>query len=327
MAQTKAAEAKRRLIQLLRANPEGLTAAELVRRAGISAPTLTRARQQLMREGAPLEYVAASRRWVLRGPWSSPLEDPQPEDLTALMIGKALLEPLVEAEITARLERIVEDLDQLLREHAGVGPLSNVPRPGSISTTVTMATTVQPQILWPMLGALRRSVVRIDYVSGWSGKQSFYDIEPWGLRLVDGAMYVRAYSRAHSEPRTFNMALVRSCAVTGNKSSAAPPLHEDVWSDGDPAYGIDNHEPGVATVRLRGPVARWASHFRWHSAEVVKQIGDGDLFERSVPYRSRREFARKLLSVIDAVVSIEPQELEDEVTGYIEAFLGRSIKK
>jgi predicted DNA-binding transcriptional regulator YafY len=321
MSESKRAIAKRRIIELLSGHPEGMSLDELARRIGIPEPTVRRAKADLVDDGAELEYVEATRGWVLRSPYHSPLHAPRRDDLIALMIGRALLEPLVDDEVHERLTRLIEEMDQRVRTQSEPVQL---PKDGSITRTVTMATAVDPGILRRLLDALRRRVVRIEYRAPWSGNTGYYVVEAWGLRLVDGAAYLRGYSRDHGEPRTFNVASIRGCTSLDEPPRERVPIPSEVWDAGDPAFGIDQHEPGVAVVRLRGPVARWAETFRWHSSETVEQLGD-DLYERRLPYRSRREFARKLLTVLDAIVSVEPPELAAEIDGYVAAWHARSI--
>ena len=102
MSETKRDTAKRRIIELLCASPEGMSLEELVRRIGVGEGTVRRAKDELAADGAKLEYVEATRAWVLSSPYHSPLHAPRREDLIALMIGQALLALLVDEQVRER---------------------------------------------------------------------------------------------------------------------------------------------------------------------------------------------------------------------------------
>lgn len=143
---------------------------------------------------------------------------------------------------------------------------------------------------------------------------AWQEIEPWELRVHDGAVYLRAWARGPAEARTFRLAHIE--AVEDAEGSRRPPP-SDVWGDESPAFGIDRDRPGTAVIRLRGPVARWVAHVVWHPGEQDVWLEPDELLERTVAYRSCRELARRLASVLDGIESIEPQQLREEVVGLV----------
>ena len=98
------------------------------------------------------------------------------------------------------------------------------------------------------------------------------------------------------------------------------PTGKALWGNEDPAYGIDHDRPDVAVLRIRGPVARWVHSMQFHPSQQDTWIVDGELLERRVAYGSCREFARRVLSIIDAVESIEPAALREQVLANLRAF-------
>ena len=72
-----------------------------------------------------------------------------------------------------------------------------------------------------------------------------------------------------------------------------------------------------------GTVARWVSRMQWDPAQQDRWVEARELLERTVPYHSCREFARRLLSIIDGLEMIEPAELREEVLGRTQGFLER----
>jgi len=53
---------------------------------------------------------------------------------------------------------------------------------------------------------------------------------------------------------------------------------------------------------------------QWHPTQVDRWVVEGEVLERRLRYRSARELARRVASIFDAVRSIEPETLRDEVT-------------
>ena len=131
----------REIMRLLRRSNAGMSLAELTRGAQSKPATVTKAINWLKDQGADIVYEPAARvRKLLNPEFVLPLVDPDAEDVTALRVAAAVVGPLVEPATRRRLERLIEDLDELRREQAGKG----VPGPTAITTGVTLSTSVAP---------------------------------------------------------------------------------------------------------------------------------------------------------------------------------------
>jgi len=293
----------------------GLTKQEIVSKIGnTSSVSVQRALKDLREQhDAQIEYLRQHQRWRLTAPFGMPLQAPECEDLVAVLIAQAILEPLADADLLGRVQRLAEDLDERARRRASS---ERLPSPASVSATLTLGTPVDAGILSKLLTHCRRSVLRIEYVSPWkprsAGRRS-YTIEPWSLRVHDGVAYLRAWGRDAGAPRTFRVAQIETIEPCPEKPNQAVPRSHQIWGDEHPAFGIDHDRPGTAIVRLRGAVARWVARVQWHRGQSDRWIEDDELLERTVAYRSCRELARRLASVLDAIESIEPAELRMEV--------------
>jgi predicted DNA-binding transcriptional regulator YafY len=304
----------------------GATKEDLARVADVSHPSIQRALTWLRDHcDSPVEFDRAAGRWVLRDPhFTLPLTDPDPQDLSAVLFAEALLAPLADEEITARLRRLAEQMDAEMRDR-GRTP-SEGTRPGTLVATLTTGSRTDPSILSVLFGAVGKQVVQIRYASPWSsaGGSRLHDVEPWQLRLHDGNMYLRAYSRTHKEVRSFRVAQIEGAEVIeGLLPRESVPTPDKIWGDHDPAFGIDEDRPGVAVLRIRAPVARWVHHNVWDAGQQDVWIEEGELLERRVAYRSCRELARRLLSLGDALESIAPDELREVVLAHARILVER----
>jgi predicted DNA-binding transcriptional regulator YafY len=271
---------------------------------------------------APLEFVHASKVWkLLDDKFTLPLTDPDPEDLAAVVFASALLQPVADAELNARVKRLVEQMDAAVEE---TQKSPSKVRPKSVTATMTTGTRVDSRLVSKLLQSVGSGVVRIEYDSPWSGTRKTHDVEPWQLRLHDGGMYMRAFSRTTGDARVFRVAQIVHARVLPGQTPREPvPPKNHLWGSADPGFGIDTDRPGVATLRVRGGVARWIANLVWDPGQEDRWIEPGELLERKVPYHSCREFARRLFMVVDGLESIEPAELREEVVSDARAFLAR----
>lgn len=315
--------------ELEKVGSDGATKEELVAAIGnTSGVSVQRALDDLRTvHDAKLEHFGRERRWRLNAPFGMPLIAPDREDLVAILIAQAVLEPFADAELQERLRRLVADLDDLVRSREPAERLRSLPSPAAVSATLTLGTRVDPKLLRTLLGACRRKVLRITYDSPWKplgeGRSS-YEIEPWALRVHDGAAYLRALRCDVGAPRTFRVVQIESAVIVPREPVGRVPAVETIWGDGNPAFGIDDDRGGRAVVRLRGAVARWVHRVRWHPQQVDSWIVEGELLQREVPYRSCREFARRLASVLDGIESIAPEALRAEVEGLVARVPGKA---
>jgi predicted DNA-binding transcriptional regulator YafY len=312
----------------LRANPDGATFKEIQRAVGKakcknSNPHMRRAFNWLRNDcDAPVDFSRKTARWTLTDlDFTLPLLDPTPDDLMAVLFASAVLDPLVNEEMSAHLRRMVENIDAVIRDQSTGGKGEKIVlRANALTATFTAGGRVDAQLLFKLLRAVSEArVLRVQYQSPWRDDSKAYDVEPWQLRVHDGALYLRAFSRSVGEARNFRVAGIEHARVlSGQKPKERRPPPAQVWAD-DPAFGIDEDRPGIATVRVKGPFARWVALDRWHSEQDDKWVDDGKFLQRSLPYRSCREMARKLLMLGDALVGVEPKELRDEVVGHATA--------
>jgi predicted DNA-binding transcriptional regulator YafY len=239
--------------QLERAGERGLTKQELVAAIGASSPqTIQRALDELREtHDGRIRCVGKIHRWRLEAPLAMPLDAPDRDDLLAVLIAQAILEPLLDAALRERIAKLVEELDERVRKRETP---SELPARKAMTSTLTLGTRSDPEILRRLHAACRRKVVRIRYASPWRPAveaAAWQEIEPWALRVHDGAVYLRAWARGPAEARTFRLAHIEAVEdIKGSRRS--PPA--DVWGEESPAFGIDRDRPGVAVIRLRGPV-------------------------------------------------------------------------
>jgi predicted DNA-binding transcriptional regulator YafY len=280
----------------------------------VSGPTVQRALDWLRNQcDAPIEYDPRTNRWTLIDEtFTLPLFDPAPEDLAAVVFATAVIAPLADAALNDRLKRLVEDMDARVRERGEAGEAEF--RANALTATVTTAATVDPSALRALIRAASKRALRLRYRSPWSNSETCHDFEPWQVRVHDGNFYARGYSRTAARAITLRVSQVIAIeALEDAVAMQAVPRGQKLWGEGDPAFGIDEDRPGVATIRVRGATARWIVAERWHEAQIDMWVEPNEILERTVPYRSCREFARRLMLLGDGLEKVSPPELAEEV--------------
>lgn len=295
--------------------PLGLTKHDLLAAIGptnTSLPSIQRALDQLRSDDdANLHYDPQTHRWHLTTPLPLPLEAPAPGDVVAALTAQALAESLGDGDLADRLMKMAEDLDARARTRSSP---TDLPPRKAISCALTLGTRIDAAIFTTILFACRRKQLQIQYASPWTPPVDPIPtqiIEPWALRIMAGGIYLRAWSHKSQHAKTYRLAHVESVEIDPALPTEIPPT--DLWDDAHPAFGIDDDRPDVAVIRLRGGVARHAAKSIWHPSERDRWIGDGhELLERTIAYRSCREFAAHILPYSKGIVSISPRPLFDE---------------
>ncbi len=305
-------EVKTRILERLRSDPGGMSKAELLGSiAGTSAPTVQRALKALESDGVIARDTSRNRWQLVDEAYHLSLDAPDNNDLQAVLIAEAMLGPLVDDDLQSRLRALAEQLDQRIRDR---GPSLPPRRATAVEVSVTSATRFEPQVLTRLLAAVRRQTVLLEYTSPWTQERKRRLVEPWQLRLHDSAWYLRAFDRDAAEPRTFRLAHIHRVSHIPHAGPPRVPVpaRQRIWGRDDPAFGIDHDRPDVARIIVAAPVSHWLRPILWSPAQKDRWL-PGDRLERTVAYRSCREFARTVRAVADAVITIEPEELRNEV--------------
>lgn len=315
----KAIERGARIATLLTKHPEGLAKEQIVRKLGGSSPTVQRAIDAINRENPSLiEYDRSSKTWRITDPsYGDPLLYPQVSDLNAILMARALLGPLADIEVLQRLDLLLEKLDERRAANEPGGSRANR---RAVSASITLGTPVPEKLLKTFLIAVNRTPLRIRFRSTWADREHLATFEPWEVRIHDGAIYARGYWRERHGPYTLRLAQVEDARPLDSRFEHRIPRPSQRWGEGDPAYGIDEDQPGVATLEFVGGVARWVASIRWHPSQEDEWLEPRQRLMRTVPYKSQREFARRLLSVADGLVRVEPFELAEKLHEYVGAF-------
>ncbi|MBL4683732.1 MAG: WYL domain-containing protein, partial [Nannocystaceae bacterium] len=214
-----------RVIRLLQVHPEGLTKAELVAKIGTTPETSQRVLTGLRLDGT-LVRDTKSNVWSLVDPgFSEPLDNPQPQDLEAVLLAEALLGPVADSALRERLRRLAEGIDDRLRSEK-LPTRKRYPTMAreAVAATLSFSTRIDTKVLSRLLRSVRREVVQLRYYSPWDDVESTRVVAPWQIRLLDGVFYLRCWDLEAKEPRTLRVVHILSVSSIPNAGRPEVPV-------------------------------------------------------------------------------------------------------
>ena len=144
--------------------------------------------------------------------------------------------------------------------------------------------------------------VRIEYLTGATGRQSDRVVHPWALVNRFGAWYLVAYCETSSESRVFRVDRIRSAERCDEyfEPPAGVPLDVTPGPGGLP----------VAEVLIRSG-ARSGDDRTWPGATFLPQA-DGTTLVR-IPYQTPEWIARRVVARLGTAEALGPEEVREAV--------------
>ena len=171
----------------------------------------------------------------------------------------------------------------------------------------------------------RRKVCRIVYISFHERKQIQTTIHPLRLMFIGRAWYLIAHSAKHRQVRTFKLARIRKCILTGRtfetpKDADPGEYLGDAWQMIPEGRLYDVH------LRFAPKVAGNVAEVRWHHSQRVDFNDDG-----SADFRAKvdglGEITWWILGYGDQVEVLSPPELRARVAETAQSMLGMYTQK
>ncbi len=267
-----------KIVTILRAHGEGISAQAIADRIGVSKRTVYRD-LQAMEMDAELPIWQDQGRWGMdAGAFLPPLALTLHEAMMLFLAARLLAKTTDEhdTELIGAFVKLAEILPPVLREHvqATVDAFAGTPRNESFTRVFRVLTE----------GWAKRRVVEIDYLTGTydappgapghrRARVRPFLIEPSALTH---ALYLIGWDEEREARRTFKVERILEASLTPRRFEAEPgrsPARDllrawDVISDEDPVEVVIRFEPSVA---------RRAAETRWHPSQETELLSDGSL--------------------------------------------------
>ena len=301
-----------RLIQVLRAHPDGIAPRELAQRVGTSVRTVYRDLTSIDQE-LQVALWSEGGRWGVAGEeFLPPLKLTLSEAMAVFLSARLMVRyaDKYDPDLAAAFGKLEEGLPPALREHVErtLGILAGHQRDERFSRHVRLLTRAWAD----------RRVVEIDYDPprysryGAAGERRRAVVHPYLLEpsLQTHALYLIGWDETRDGLRTFKVERIQDVALTARTFD---PPEGGIEASLRRAWDIIADQPEVTVVlRFAPEVAGRVEEATWHPTQQVERGADGSL-RWSATVAGTIEIRLWILSWGDEVEVLEPGALRDDV--------------
>ena len=267
-----------RVVQLLRAHPDGMAIDEIARRVGMSKRTVYRDLTAIERE-IEIKVWSEDGHWGLADEGFLPPLKLTLDEAMAVVLSARLMARYADKydpDLASAFEKLGGVLPPVLGEHVArtLDVLSKHPRDERFGRHVRLLTKAWAE----------RRIVSLDYEPARYGRDSAartarvrpYLIEP---SLQTHALYLVGFDETRGAVRTFKVERIRDMSVTPDRFD---PPDEGIEGMFDRAWDIiADQEPVDVVIRFAPNVAARVQEARWHPSQQVSVEADGSLVWRA----------------------------------------------
>ena len=290
----------------------------LAERLEVSRRTIERDIEQLRDFfGAPIAYDRKRRGYWYDRPFNLPRATLRQGELAVLLIGQRLLQELAGTPYAAQARALMEKLPLLLGEEVSVD-LSSFDHddfsfglrrlrgdPGLVAGRFEL-----------LHGAIETGrTVRMVYRAAGSGKTTEREVEPYHLRMEDGAWYLIGHCRLRGEPRIF--ALDRMVSVERTEETFVWPESFSIQDYLGHSWSMERGTDRVVRAVFDAAQAVWVRERTWQEGQKLRELPDGGV-ELTVRASGLEGIKRWLLGFGRHARVIEPEELREMMKREVE---------
>ena len=155
-----------------------------------------------------------------------------------------------------------------------------------------------------------RRIVDMKYYSAGRNVTTRRKIEPYHLRLVDGAWYCIGFCQERQEVRTFAMDRILSLAITDEEFEIPETFSIEEYL-GD-SWVIERGTPRRISIEFDSSQVPYLREKQWHHSQEINTLSDGG-FRMTVTTGSLGEIMRWVLSLGSHAKVIEPEDLRQQI--------------
>ena len=268
-----------KIAMILRAHPEGIGAAAIADRVGVSKRTVYRDLAGMERD-AGLPIWEEGGRWGLdSGAFLPPLDLTLHEAMMLYLAARVLSKTSDEydSELIGAFVKLAEILPPVMREHvqATVDVFASTPRNPTFTRVLRVLTE----------GWASRRVVAIEYDAGAydpSREPRRARVRPHAIEpsALTHALYLIGHDEERGAQRTFKVERIRSASLTPDTFPPDPTATSPARLAR--AWDVIADEPlEQVAVRFSTSVARRVAETRWHPSQRLEPQPDGSLVWRA----------------------------------------------
>lgn len=271
--------------------------------------------------GAPLAYDPSKKGYYYTDEFNLPSMRLREGEAVALLLGQKILsqckgtpfeQSVRDAMNKVRLLMPHEMEDNLLRTMESVSfhvePLRGE-EPKVVRAYETLARAIE-----------ERRTVSMDYFSPSRRRLTERLVDPYHLRLVDGAWYCIGYCHERQEVRTFALDRITRIALTDSSFEVQPGFSiEKYLAD---SLTIERGEPRKVVIEFSPEEAVYIQGRKWHKSQILEVLPDGGL-RMTLTIGGLGEVKRWVMSMGPNAWVREPADLKEEIRRDLQEALKR----
>lgn len=271
--------------------------------------------------GAPIAYDSSKRGYYYTEEFSLPSMRLREGEAVALFLGQKLLaqckgtpfEELVKDAMKKVRLLMPQEIEENLQRTMEVVSFHVEPLRGEEEKVSRAYETLVRAI------EERRSVA-MNYFSAGRGELTHRLMDPYHLRLVEGAWYCIGYCHERREVRTFALDRVQDVEITENHFEVQPGFSiEKYLAD---SLAIERGEPRTVVIEFVPSESVYIQGRTWHKSQKLESLPGGGL-RMTLTVGGLGEVKRWVMSLGANAWVVEPPELREEIRRELEATLGR----
>lgn len=267
--------------------------------------------------GAPLEYDRTRKGYHYTAPFDLPPMRLREGEAIALFLGQKLLMQCkgtpFEEFVTQAMAKIrmflPQSIEVNLEKFLGTVSFHADPLRGEEMEVAeryrTLTTAIEQQ----------KSVVT-DYFTASRQTITHRKIDPYHLRLADGAWYCIGYCHERREVRTFALDRMTNLQITEETFEAPADFSAEEYLAS--SLSIERGEPRKVVIEFDKGEAPYIRGKRWHKSQVLDELPDG-LLRMTLTVGGLGEVMRWVMSLGSHAWVVEPEDLRVRVALELEA--------
>lgn len=276
---------------------------------------------ELMRDqlGAPIEYDRIRRGYYYSSSFSLPQVKLSVGEVAVLLIGQELLSGLAGTPWAQSARRVMEKLPLLLGDDVSVGVDAlavdqnyvsfGLPRLRGDEELVSQYFSVLLEAIF------ERRTVRLEYYAASRDEVSIRDVDPYHLRLEQGAWYLIGFCHLRQELRVFALDRIRSLASTHHTFKRPEDFSIEDYLRG--AWDLQKGEIHRVIIRFDRKQARWIRERVWQDTQILRETPDGGV-ELELEVAGLEAIQRWIMSFGSHARVIAPPELAASIRCHAE---------
>lgn len=286
--------------------------AELAQRLEVSQRTVERDLQQLRDLCAPVVYDRARQGYRFDGPFELPRLNISAGELTVLLIGQRLLAEAAGTPFADAARLVMSKLPAMIGDEVSVDPSHLTPEGISFGAPAVRGDEARLARHFDQLAEAiaHRRTVRMRYYAATRDVISERDVDPYHLRLNEGAWYLIAQCHLRGELRVF--AVDRIVELTATDRTFARPAEFDVDQYLGRSWGIEHGSEHDVRIAFDAVQARWIRERVWLPGQRLTESSDGGVI-LEVRVSGLESIKRWILSFGSHARALAPAELVETV--------------